>query len=141
MSNDNDDQQYPADDFTEDTNTEANNTEDDIQRPDSISLTTDQNETLVESKSESPMNEEVTSQISPQDPMTASFMDGVSDTENPFNGKITDDEMEIIHHDAPPSPRHSLLSTDDIEPQGLPIETNHLSKPSTSRKINNGSKQ
>ncbi|CAF0750388.1 unnamed protein product [Adineta ricciae] len=139
-SNDNDDQQYPVDDFTENTNTEAINTEDDIQRSDSISSTMDQNETLVESKSESPMNEEATSQISPQDPMTTSFMDGVSDTENPFNGKITDDEMEIVHHDTSSSPRHSLLSTDDIEPQGLPIETNYSSKQSTSRKINNGTK-
>ncbi len=131
-----------ADELDENNETTIDNHEDKIQRPDSVSLTNGHNEPFIESNTASPITE-IKSQSSPQDPMTTSFIDGDPNTQNPFIEKIddiTDDEMEIIHHDISTSNKHSMPSIEDINPQGLPIENNiHSVKPPVKKSNNNRS--
>jgi hypothetical protein len=101
--------------------------EDEIKRPETISMTNGHNEPFIESNKSSPIDE-LKSQLSPHDPMTKGFVEGDSNTENPFIEKTADneeDEMEIIHHDLSTSNNHSIPpSIEEINPQGLPIENN-----------------
>ena len=101
--------------------------EDEIKRPETISMTNGHNEPFIESNKSSPI-EELQPQLSPHDPMTKGFVEGDPNTENPFIEKTVDteeDEMEIIHHDLSTSNNHSMPpSVEEINPQGLPIETN-----------------
>jgi hypothetical protein len=128
----NDEQQLSIDENNE---TSMDNPDDEITRPESVSLTIDHNESFVESNSASPIDE-IKSQLSPHDPMTTSFIDGDPNTQNPFIENTDDhDEMEIIHHDIPTSPKYQMPSIEDIDPQGLPIEKDIHSKKSTVKKL------
>jgi len=135
----NDEQQLSIDDLNENNETSIDNPDDEITRPESVSLTMDHNESFVESNNASPIDE-IKSQLSPHDPMTTSFIDGDPNTQNPFIENTDDhDEMEIIHHDIPTSPKYQMPSIEDIDPQGLPIEKNIPSKKSTVKKLQKGS--
>lgn len=98
-------------------------------RPESISLNNYQNENFVDSNPSSPIVE-IKSPSSPQDPMTKGFVEGVSETDNPFeeqtnhfNNQDENEDVEIIQHDISASEKRQVLSDEEIDPQGLPIET------------------
>ena len=112
--------------------------EDEIKRPESVSLTNNHDEPFIESNPTSPIDE----LKSHSDPMTTSFVDGVPQTQNPFTEKTEnndDEEMEIIHHDISTSNKHPMPAIEEINPQGLPIENNTHSKKPLSKKLSNGS--
>ncbi|CAF0725790.1 unnamed protein product [Adineta steineri] len=137
---DDNEQQLSADELDESNEQLLDNHENEIHRPESVSLIMDHNESLIESTSVSPIDES-TSQLTSQDPMTRSFIDGGSDTENPFTEKVdddtyVDDEMEIIHHNPSGSAKNSVSSIEDINPQGLPIEKEMSATKSTVKKLN-----
>jgi hypothetical protein len=139
QTQENDEQQLSIDDLNENNETSIDNPDDEITRPESVSLTMDHNESFVESNNASPVDE-IKSQLSPHDPMTTSFIDGDPNTQNPFIENTEDhDEMEIIHHDIPTSPKYQMPSIEDIDPQGLPIEKDIPSKKSTVKKLQKGS--
>jgi len=117
------------------------NENDEVKRPESVSLTNGHNEPFIESNTESPIDD-IKSQLSPHDPMTMGFVDGTPNTQNPFIEKTddtNDDEMEIIHHDISTSDKNSIPTIEDIDPQGLPIENDIHSVKSTNKKSNNKS--
>ncbi len=117
------------------------NENDEVKRPESVSLTNGHNEPFIESNTESPIDD-IKPQLSPHDPMTMGFVDGTPNTQNPFIEKTDDtnnDEMEIIHHDISTSDKNSMPIIEDIDPQGLPIENDIHSVKSTNKKSNNKS--
>ena len=125
-----------ADELDENNKTSADADEEEMLRPESISIPNGHDQPLVESNTSSPI-EEIKSRLSPDDSMSKSFMDDDARRENPFLNKTndtdTDDEMEIIHHDVLISNPHSPPSVEEIHPQGLPVE-NHT--PSSNKSLN-----
>ncbi|CAF2104100.1 unnamed protein product [Rotaria magnacalcarata] len=134
------------DEFDENNQTSIDDHEDGIRRPEFIPLTSNLGEPLVESHTESPMIE-IQSELVSGDPMTTGFIDGTSNTTNPFiseendnhNTLNNDDKVEIMHHDISRTDEHSISSTDDINPQGLPVENNVQSIKPTIKRLSNSS--
>lgn len=128
-----------ADELDENNETSINISEDEIKRPESISITNGYNEPFIESNTSSPI-EELKSQLSPHDPMTTGFVvDDDPNTENPFIEKTDDtdeDDIEIIHHDVSTSNKHPMPSIEEIDPQGLPIENHFHSNKISNNKSN-----
>lgn len=117
-----------------------NHEEQEVKRPEEVSLSNGHNAPFIESNTASPIDD-TKSQLSPHDPMTMGFIEGAPETENPFNEQTDDthdDEMEIIHHDITTSNEHPIPD-EEIHPQGLPIENNIHSSKSTNKKLNNKS--
>jgi hypothetical protein len=132
LQNDNEEHDMSADELNEN---------DEVKRPESVSLTNGHNEPFIESNTASPIDD-IKPELSPHDPMTMGFVDGAPNTQNPFIEKtddINDDEMEIIHHDISTSDKHSMPTIEEIDPQGLPIENDVQSIKSTNKKSNNKS--
>ncbi|CAF4635849.1 unnamed protein product [Rotaria socialis] len=138
--------EMPPDEFDKNNQTSIDDHEDKIRRPQFVPLTDDLDEPLVESHTESPMVE-IQSELVSDDPMTTGFIDGTSNTKNPFiseendnhNALNNDDEVEIMHHDISSTDKHSIPSTDDINPQGLPVENNVQSIKPTIKRLSNSS--
>lgn len=134
LGNDLDEQQYSGDDYNEHNDFSGDNLDDSLPRPQSISSDIDQHDRFVPSNSNSPVHE-LASQLSPGDPMTTSFTEGVSDADDPFteiNHNHTEtDDVEIVHHHSPLPSEHRRPSDDDVHPQGLPIEKNASPKSSS----------
>lgn len=70
-------------------------------------------------------NEDLTSQLLPMDPMTTSFVDGAPNSRNPFLDPS--DSVDLVEHTIPKS-SSTLSSIDEINPQGLPMDSkrNHV---------------
>jgi hypothetical protein len=133
-----DETEMSADELDEHNEPSTDIPEDEIKKPESISLTNGHNEPFIESNTSSPIDE-LKSQLSPDDPMTKGFVDGDSNAENPFIEKTADtdeDDMEIIHHDLSPSNKYSMPSIEEINPQGLPIENHFHSNKNSNNKSN-----
>ncbi|CAF0751034.1 unnamed protein product [Rotaria sordida] len=127
--------------------TSIDNHEDEIQQPESVSLTTDHNERFVENHTDLPIDG-IQPKLDPNDSMTTSVIGETSNTKNSFiiekindnnNNNNSDDEMEIIHHDISSTNQHSIPSNDEINPQGLPIENDAHSIKPTIKKLSNTS--
>lgn len=130
--------------LTEDNNTLPEIHLDEVDRPESMLLTTDQNEPFVESINGSPMTE-IHSKSNSEDPMTSGFIDGTPVTKNPFVNEENDnninpnndDDLEIVHHEISSTDEHLAPSAEEINPQGLPIEDSIQSIKPTVKRLSN----
>lgn len=102
-------------------------------RPQSISLTGHTNEQFIDSNNATPIDENNSHFIS-TDPMMMSFVDGAPNTQNPFLDKT--DDLEIIHHSTSANTisKDTIPSTNEINPQSLPIDDENQTRKTTIRK-------
>jgi hypothetical protein len=108
-----------------------NSSNDQIKRPESVSLSNNTNELFVESNTTTPIDE-MNSYFISTDPMTTSFVDGAPNSRNPFVDKS--DDIEIIHHNLSSISTKNLMSSiEEINPQDLPIDDENHSKKTTKK--------
>ncbi|CAM4758348.1 unnamed protein product [Rotaria magnacalcarata] len=107
-------------------NIEQSNNE--IKRPESISITNNINEAFFDSNTATPLDENNRYFVT-ADPMTTSFVDGAPNSRNPFLDK--NDDIELIHYNLSTA---TISSIDEINPQGLPMNDENNTNRLTVRK-------
>ena len=116
--------------------------EDELQESEVINASTaDKKDMNEENRSNSPiddLDQETTAQADPTttDPAPDQPSDDTDALAHPSRTDENEDaDMEIIHHDIVEATEHDEQPTEEIHPQGLPIENKQISKNVSSKKI------